>query len=83
MSAAGSDSDAETVITEGMIERGKERTEKETQGKVPVSQITPFQFFDWMGEWVMAAQIFFVRAQAFCAVFNQLVRSSAQLLFLE
>jgi hypothetical protein len=24
-----------------------------------------------------------VRAQAFCAVFNQLVRSSAQLLFLE
>jgi hypothetical protein len=38
MSAAGSDSDAETVITEGMIERGKERTEKETQGKV--SQIT-------------------------------------------
>ena len=41
------------------------------------------KFFDWMGEWVMAAQIFFVRAQAFCAVFNQLVRSSAQLLFLE
>jgi hypothetical protein len=27
--------------------------------------------------------IFFVRAQAFCAVFNQLVRSCAQLLFLE
>ena len=26
---------------------------------------------------------FFVRAQAFCAVFNQLVRSRAQLLLLE
>ncbi len=38
MSAAGSDSDAETVITEGMIEREKGRTEKEKQGKV--SQIT-------------------------------------------
>ena len=38
MSAAGSDSDAETVITEGTIERGKGSTEKETVGKV--SQLT-------------------------------------------
>jgi hypothetical protein len=36
-----------------------------------------------LGKWVMAAQMFFVRAQAFCAGFNQLVRSCAQLLFLE
>ena len=44
---------------------------------------TEFSFFDWMlGEWVLAAQ-FFVRAQAFGAVFNQLVRSRAQLLLLE
>ncbi len=40
MSAAGSDSDAETVITEGTIERGKGSKEKETLGKV--SQITFF-----------------------------------------
>ncbi len=41
------------------------------------------QFFYWMlSEWVLAAQ-FFVRAQAFGAVFNQLVRSCVQLLFLE
>ena len=38
MSAAGSDSDAETVITEGMIEREKESKEKGTLGKV--SQMT-------------------------------------------
>ena len=34
MSAAGSDSDAETVITEGTIEREKGSKEKETLGKV-------------------------------------------------
>ena len=38
MSAAGSDSDAETVITEGTIEGGKGSKEKEAMGKV--SQIT-------------------------------------------
>ena len=38
MSAAGSDSDAETVITEGTIEREKGSKEKETLGKV--SQMT-------------------------------------------
>ena len=38
MSAAGSDSDAETVITEGMIEREKGSKEKGTLGKV--SQMT-------------------------------------------
>ena len=38
MSAAGSDSDAETVITEGTIEREKGSKEKGTLGKV--SQIT-------------------------------------------
>jgi hypothetical protein len=36
-----------------------------------------------LGKWVMAAQFVFVRAQAFGAVFNQLVRSRAQLLVLE
>jgi hypothetical protein len=35
-----------------------------------------------LGEWVMAVQ-FFVRTQAFGAEFNRLVRSCAQLLFLE
>ena len=38
MSAAGSDSDAETVITEGAIEGGKGNKEKKAMGKV--SQIT-------------------------------------------
>jgi len=38
MSATGSDSDAETVITEGMVEREKGSKEKGTLGKV--SQIT-------------------------------------------
>jgi hypothetical protein len=45
--------------------------------------VTYVQLFYWMlGEWVMAAH-FFVCAQALSAVFNQLVRSCAQLLFLE
>jgi hypothetical protein len=35
MSAAGSDSDAETVITEGVIEGGKGSKEKKAMGKVP------------------------------------------------
>ncbi len=58
------------------------KLDKKKNGKTDRNSLG-WQFFDWMGEWVMAAQIFFVRAKAFCAVFNQLVRSSAQLLFLE